>query len=566
MYNIDYVCGLGFGDEGKGRIAAYLATKYDEENTITVLCSGSSQRGHTMVDENGVRHVFHHFGCATMYGYHNYIDHMFYSNPIMFRKEWEELESKGITPVVYMNKYTNLVLPYHMLADQCYTEIRREADDVVDSSCGCGVWQARTSTLFESQREDGVVVNECTTLATLINRRKFDACMKHFRNGTLFIDRIVSSADGNVYSEIIKKYWDIINNDDVWEHYWEDLNFMVEHCTLVDDIENIKDAGYNNYIVELSQGIYLDNDYAADSHSTSCNTRPSAYMNLLSSLHRADCRVTVNFVTRWYLTRHGFNQNYYGQTMDKEPEFFGINTEVMNETNVYNEWQGKFNYDALSLERIRYAINNERSRFGNNVTMRAFITCFDQVTNKIYISNDDPYDEEAYKCLMPFEFLQQFVSSVKNACGRGTVPACYVCCGEQPENIIKLRKDMIGGLKQYNSENHLHDIVHSINYDTVLGGTGNTIRYTTADGSDTVRFYSNAADYTLTTTSADSVIISYDDAVRTINYDDVVSNHNNAVPLGRLDMTSLVDAYARLSNACSSTTASNSTTTTRFHF
>lgn len=60
MYNIEYVCGLGYGDEGKGRIAAYVATKYDTDDTISVLCSGSSQRGHTMVDENGVRHVFHH--------------------------------------------------------------------------------------------------------------------------------------------------------------------------------------------------------------------------------------------------------------------------------------------------------------------------------------------------------------------------------------------------------------------------------------------------------------------------------------------------------------------------
>mgnify|MGYP000067302659 CR=1 FL=1 len=84
MYNIEYVCGLGYGDEGKGRIAAYVATKYDTDDTISVLCSGSSQRGHTMVDDNGVRHVFHHFGCATMYGYPNYIDKRFYSNPMMF--------------------------------------------------------------------------------------------------------------------------------------------------------------------------------------------------------------------------------------------------------------------------------------------------------------------------------------------------------------------------------------------------------------------------------------------------------------------------------------------------
>ena len=277
-------------------------------------------------------------------------------------------------------------------------------------------------------------------------------------------------------------------------------------------------------------------------------------MNLLSSLHRADCRVTANFVTRWYLTRHGFNHNYCGQTMDKEPEFFGINTEVMNETNVYNEWQGKFNYDALSLSSVRYLINSERSHLGNNVTIRTFITCFDQVTNKIYISNDDPYDEESYKCLMPFEFLQQFTSSVKSACGRGKIPACYVCCGEQPENIIKLRKDMISDLKQYDSENNLHDMVHTV----VRGGIDNPIRYTVSDDSHSIRFYSNANDYTLTTTNTTEPI--------TISYDDVVSNHNNTVPIGRIDTSSLIDAYNNLVRAAGDVTASNSTTTTGITF
>lgn len=548
MYNVEYICGLGYGDEGKGRIAAYLATKHDVEDTITVLCSGSSQRGHTMVDENGVRHVFHHFGCATMYGYHSYIDHTFYSNPIMFRKEWEELESKGITPVVYMSRYTNLVLPYHMLADQCYVELRRDADEVVDSSCGCGVWQAKSNTFFEAKSEDGMINNECTTLNTLINRDKFNACMKYFRNRDLFVDRMVRSVDGNANRDILKKYWDIINNNNVWENYWEDLNFMVEHCTLVDNIENIKDAGYNNYIVELSQGLFLDNEYAMDNHITSCNTRPSAYMHFISTLHRNNCRITVNFVTRWYLTRHGFNQNYYGLTMDKEPEFFGINTEIMNETNVYNEWQGDFHYDALSLERIRYVINNERSHFGNNVIIRAFITCFDQVTDKIYISNDDPYDAESYKCLMPFEFLQQFTSSIRSACGRDSkIPQCYVCCGEQPENIIKLRKEMIGDLKQYNGENYLNDIVYTV----ARGGSGNPIRYTIADDSNALRFYSSADSYNLTT--------SYDDICN-------MAVDNRTVPIGNSDTTSMAEAYNILMRACNATIVSNSTDRARFNF
>lgn len=491
MYNIEYVCGLGYGDEGKGRIAAYVATKYDTDDTISVLCSGSSQRGHTMVDENGVRHVFHHFGCATMYGYPNYIDKRFYSNPMMFRMEWEELESKDITPVVYLNKNSHLVLPYHILADQCYVELRRNSDDVVDSSCGCGVWQSVHYNTFDYSQYN-------TDIKTLMNRDKFDICAKHFRNLERFVDVMVDDADGNVDSEIIDKYWKLINNDNIWENYWEDLNFMIEHCTLVDTIDDVKDAGYNNYIIELSQGLLLDRVYAIDMHITSCATAPSAYKEFVNHFGRNICNVSLNFVTRWYLTRHGYNVDSYLKTMNHSLEFLGINSDNVNETNVHNEWQGDFNYGFLSLARIRNFIVSEYNSFNCNVKVRTFITCFDQVTNKVYLHKDtNPFDdndvEECY-CCMPHEFLQQFVKAVKGAIGRGTVPVCYVCCGEQPENIIKLRKDMISDLRMYNSENHVSRDTLTTN--AVLNG------YTITDYASRA-YYPSTARYNTTVTTDD---------------------------------------------------------------
>lgn len=490
MYNIEYVCGLGYGDEGKGRIAAYVATKYDTDDTISVLCSGSSQRGHTMVDENGVRHVFHHFGCATMYGYPNYIAKRFYSNPMMFRMEWEELASKGITPVVYLNKNSHLVLPYHILADQCYVETRRVSDDVVDSSCGCGVWQAVYYDEFNDNQYE-------TFIETLMNRDKFDICVKHFRNLERFVDVMVRDTDGDVDSEIINKYWELINNDNIWENYWEDLKFMLEHCTLVDTIDDVKDAGYNNYIIELSQGLLLDRVYATDGHVTSCATAPSVYQEFVGNFGRSNCNVFLNFVTRWYLTRHGYNVDAHSETMNHSFEALGINRDNVSETNVYNEWQGNFNYGFLSLSKIYKLIESECNSFNCPVKVRTFITCFDQVTNKVYLHKDvNPFDdndvEECY-CCMPHEFLQQFVKTVRNAVGRGTVPVCYVCCGEQPENIIKLRKDMISDLKIYNSENHTAVGVALNNIDGIDYGhyaiayayAPNTARYNVTTGTIT---------------------------------------------------------------------------------
>lgn len=533
MYNIEYVCGLGYGDEGKGRIAAYVATKYDTDDTISVLCSGSSQRGHTMVDENGVRHVFHHFGCATMYGYPNYIDKRFYSNPMMFRMEWEELASKGITPVVYLNKKSHLVLPYHILADQCYVEVHRVSNNVIDSSCGCGVWQSVYYDTFDYSQYN-------TDIKTLMNRDKLDICAKHFRNLQRFVDVMVNDADCNIDSEIIDKYWNLINNDNIWENYWEDLNFMLEHCTLVDTIDDVKNAGYNNYIIELSQGLLLDRVYATDIHVTSCATAPSAYKEFVNHFGRNICNVSLNFVTRWYLTRHGHNVDSYLKTMNHSLEFLGINSDNVNETNVYNEWQGNFNYGFLSLTRIRNLIASEYNDFNGNVKVRTFITCFDQVTNKIYLHQDsNPFDDatEEYYCCMPHEFLQQLVKSVKNAIGRGTVPVCYVCCGEQPENIIKLRKDMICSLRTYNSENHVNR--NTIDYNNVING------YTVSGYADR-EFYATTSRYNPTVTCNTQDELSY----ATIDSNAVVGgNANVTIDSGLSSLSCNVDVARVLADA-----------------
>ena len=44
MSKIDIVLGTFFGDEGKGKVIDYLATKAD----VTVRCSGGNNAGHTI--------------------------------------------------------------------------------------------------------------------------------------------------------------------------------------------------------------------------------------------------------------------------------------------------------------------------------------------------------------------------------------------------------------------------------------------------------------------------------------------------------------------------------------
>ena len=54
MSKVDVVLGTFYGDEGKGKIIDYLATKAD----IAVRCSGGNNAGHT-IKVDGISYAFH---------------------------------------------------------------------------------------------------------------------------------------------------------------------------------------------------------------------------------------------------------------------------------------------------------------------------------------------------------------------------------------------------------------------------------------------------------------------------------------------------------------------------
>ena len=135
---IKVVIGANFGDEGKGLMTDYFChqSTLRGEKSLVVLHNGGAQRGHTVVTPDGNRHVFHHFGSGTLVGADTYLSEEFVLNPMIFRQEWEELESTKAIPKVYVNHTCRVTTPFDMILNQIIEESR---DNARHGSCGMGI-------------------------------------------------------------------------------------------------------------------------------------------------------------------------------------------------------------------------------------------------------------------------------------------------------------------------------------------------------------------------------------------------------------------------------------------
>ena len=129
------VIGLGFGDEGKGRVVDHLCR--DNETRMVVRFSGGPQAGHTVV-KNGIRHVFSNFGSGTMAGVHTYWHNTCLVNPITLMNELDVLSMKVDAPYIVINPECPVITPYDTATTRESSNYNR------NGTCGMGIgatWQ-----------------------------------------------------------------------------------------------------------------------------------------------------------------------------------------------------------------------------------------------------------------------------------------------------------------------------------------------------------------------------------------------------------------------------------------
>lgn len=341
------ILGLGYGDEGKGLTTDFLCQQ--SKQPLVIRFSGGHQAGHTVVTEEGERHVFSSFGAGSLRGIPTYWSSFCTLSPINYLNEWLALEALGHPPTLFVDALAPITTPYDVFFNR-HTEKKNQ-----HGSCGLGFGAtiARQLTPYKLYAQD--------LRYPRVVEQKLKAIEQYYRN--LGQDYFMNEA--------------FIEQLGLFQQAAEDI---MDTFSLVREktfFSNSKER-YYDLLFEGSQGILLDMDFGFFPNVTRAATTSRNAFSLINRNHLP--MPELFYITRAYQTRHGngFLSN------EQFPLHYTPNPQ---ETNQYNPWQGHQRCSILDLDMISYALASD-SNYSGKAKKHLVVTCLDQLEGPIQASKD----------------------------------------------------------------------------------------------------------------------------------------------------------------------------------
>lgn len=319
------VIGANYGDEGKGTVVASYAKKAGGK-TLNVLTNGGSQRGHSILTDEGSM-TFQHFGSGTYFGADNYYSRYFILNPMQFSMEYDRLFVKPNK--IYRHCDCRWTTPYDSMAN-LIEEKQRERH----ASCCMGIWNT-----VRRYRDTNLTMkfDKFVSIGVYLMQYYLESIKKWYEKSI----------------EIPSDFTDIWNSSFIKDNFIEDCLKMASLTIPVFTSHNrfVNDVAYSEYIFENGQGLLLS-DTGKDTFDTTPSRTGIEYaLNILKEDFGFIKDVTAHYVTRPYLTRHGDG------FIDNEASTDEISSYVNEDrTNHYNECQGDFRYGLLDIPKLQERI------------------------------------------------------------------------------------------------------------------------------------------------------------------------------------------------------------------
>lgn len=306
------VIGANYGDEGKGTVVARLAK--ESTNVLNILTNGGSQRGHSILTEDGSI-TFQHFGSGTYHGADSYYGPEYVMNPMQFVKEYTELIRKP--EHIYRDRRCRWSTPYDMMANLIDEEQRKRK-----ASCGMGIW---------------FTIRRCNQTPIM-----------------LFDDFMAKPEQWVEYLTSVRSYYErLMTIPDSWSDVWQSKDVMkhfIKDCMAMETLTEVSSlsalTNYEHLIFENGQGLLLSDTGRDTADTTPSDTGIRYGLRMARECGITD--ITAHYVTRPYITRHGD-----GEMESEVMHRHTISRDVQpDRTNEYNEHQGQFRYGGLDINRL----------------------------------------------------------------------------------------------------------------------------------------------------------------------------------------------------------------------
>jgi len=344
------VIGANFGDEGKGLAVDTLVAR--DPDAAVIRFNGGAQAGHTVVAEDGRRHVFSHFGSGTFLGAATFLSRFFVVQPSIFTREAADLAAIGVRPVVFIDPDALVTTPFDVFINRWVEETRGGARH---GSVGVGFGETieRSGLGYQLAVRDLGDDNHLMETVTRIRDEWLPARLA--RLGVPFsAERQQAAADPAVM-----------------RRYLAHVHILRHHASPA-PIDAV--LTHRNIVFEGAQGLLLDMDRGFKfPYVTRSNT---GLKNALALASDAGIEhLDVIYTTRAYLTRHG-----PGPLLDEVPKL--TFADVVDPTNLQNPWQGALRFAPLNLDLLRDAIADDLSDAAATrmaVEAGVGVTCVDQI-------------------------------------------------------------------------------------------------------------------------------------------------------------------------------------------
>lgn len=361
------VIGAGYGDEGKGLFTNYFSSLNDKN--MVIRFNGGAQAGHTIVTDKGQRHVFGHFTANSfLKNSRGYLSKHFLINPIIFLKELTSLNNLGLSPVIAAHDDCYITTPYDMAINQWLE--RSRGVDSRHGSCGLGIGE----TVHRSEIAKKLLQIKDTNSTTILKDK-----LEDIRS---FFEYRVKELQLEKYLEENK----FILSDGLIDRFIEDVFLMKE--TLITGVNYLNHEYFKDYeiIFEGAQGLMLDQVMGDFPHVTRSNTGLKNVIDICKENNIIE--LDVLYATRCYKTRHGAGslKNELG---------FKPYENIVDKTNIPNEYQGSLRFSYIDIDELYEFINKDinsvkedLNTYNISVKKGIGISCLDQTSIIFYYQND----------------------------------------------------------------------------------------------------------------------------------------------------------------------------------